>query len=469
MTTTFTKNRAHWFHDAFFYHIYPLGFCAAPLENGPTSGGSRLQQIRGALPHITELGCSALYLGPVFASQEHGYDTSDYYHIDSRLGSNQEFKELVKDLHAAGLRVVLDGVFNHVGRQFWAFRDLQEKGQDSAYKDWFTGVDFSRRSPHGDAFSYSAWEGHFELVTLNHTNPSVVEHILGAVDWMIDDLGIDGLRLDVAYLLPKPFLKKLSAHTRAKRQDFYLLGEVIHGDYSEYLGPQLLDAVTNYECFKGLWSSLNDGNYHEIAHSLARQFGESAGSSGGSTPGLWGGISEGHHLYNFVDNHDVDRVASTLREHGYLNPLYGLLMTMPGTPSVYYGSELAVTGRAREGGDAALRPAWEAIRGTGAGDTVPAAFISELAHLRTSSPALLYGAYRPLVVDQRQFVFMRETPDETVLVALNSEADPAQATLKKLAGTQLRSLFKDGAVHKISTGGTTIDIPAYGTAIFRVE
>ncbi|TVR93265.1 MAG: alpha-amylase, partial [Spirochaetaceae bacterium] len=363
-----------WFEKAFFYHIYPLGFCGAPARNSAEAAGSRLGPLHKVIPHLRELGCTAVYLGPVFASHEHGYDTSDYYHIDARLGSNEEFRELVGALHAVDIRVVLDGVFNHVGRQFWAFRDLQEHGENSAYRDWFKGVDFSTQSPYGDAFSYTAWEGHFELVSLNHQNPELRQHLFGAVDWMIDELGIDGLRLDVAYLLPKDFLRELRSYTRAKRQDFYLLGEVIHGDYSEYLGPELLDSVTNYECYKGLWSSLNDGNYHEIGHSIGRQFGDagpeaaSAGSraaavhaSAGGGNGHWSGISHGHHLYNFVDNHDVDRAASVLADKNYLHPLYGLLMTMPGAPSLYYGSEFGLPGSTTAGGDAALRPAWSEV------------------------------------------------------------------------------------------------------------
>ncbi len=475
-----------WFENAFFYHIYPLGFCGAPAHNNPEAAGSRMGPLHEVIPHLRTIGCNAVYLGPVFASQKHGYDTSDYYHIDARLGSNEEFRNLVGALHSAGVQVVLDGVFNHVGREFWAFRDLQQHGEASAYRDWFKGVDFSKQSPHGDSFSYAAWEGHFELVSLNHQNPEVRRHLLGAVDWMMDDLGIDGLRLDVAYLLPKDFLRELRTHTRAKREDFYLLGEVIHGDYSEYLGPDLLDAVTNYECYKGLWSSLNDGNYHEIVHSIGRQFGDVAAQQGGGfNPGAaggdasvgggnghWGGISRGHHLYNFVDNHDVDRAASTLTDTRYLNPLYGLLLTMPGVPSVYYGSEFGVSGATKAGGDAALRPAWHEIlqrveRSETAGKLH--AFISELAEARAGSRALRYGAYRTVQVEQRQVVFLRETPDETVLVALNSDSEPVQVPLKDLPGQRLESLLRDQKVINLKSGTTHLDLPAYGTAVLRVR
>ncbi len=473
-----------WFENAFFYHIYPLGFCGAPAHNSAEAAGSRLGALHEVIPHLRELGCNAVYLGPVFASQEHGYDTSDYYHIDARLGSNEEFRDLVGALHAADIRVVLDGVFNHVGRQFWAFRDLQEHGENSAYSDWFKGVDFSKQSPYGDAFSYTAWEGHFELVSLNHRNPELRQHLFGAVDWMIDELGVDGLRLDVAYLLPREFLRELRAHTRAKREDFYLLGEVIHGDYSEYLGPELLNSVTNYECYKGLWSSLNDGNYHEIVHSIGRQFGDGDGDGDGDGgAGHWSGISRGHHLYNFVDNHDVDRAASVLANTNYLNPLYGLLMTMPGTPSLYYGSEFGLPGTTKAGGDAALRPAWNEVErqagktrnDSGSGDRAEAvsktlpAFIRELAEARAESPALRYGSYRTVLVNQRQLVFLREAPDETVVVALNSDSEPVQLPLKGLPGRKLTSLLQDKHVTDLNVGAPSINLPAYGTAVFRVH
>lgn len=491
-----------WFENAFFYHIYPFGFCGAPAYNNAEAQGSRMGPVHEVIPHLREIGCNAVYLGPVFASHKHGYDTSDYYHIDARLGSNEEFRDLVGALHAAGVHVVLDGVFNHVGREFWAFRDLQEHGEASAYRDWFKGVDFSQQSPHGDSFSYAAWEGHFELVSLNHQNPELRQHLLGAVDWMMDDLGIDGLRLDVAYLLPKDFLRELRAHTRAKREDFYLLGEVIHGDYSEYLGPELLDAVTNYECYKGLWSSLNDGNYHEIVHSIGRQFGDRGAQAGGSDAaadrkhesgnapdsgghGHWNGISQGHHLYNFVDNHDVDRAASTLSDVNYLNPLYGLLLTMPGVPSMYYGSEFGITGSIKAGGDAALRPTWHEVvqrpgedgsspggttadhAAAGLAGTLPA-FIGELAQARAESTALRYGAYRSVLVQQRQTVFLREAPDETVLVALNSNSEPVRLPLRDLPGRHLASLLHDRKLIPVHGGAIELDLPAYGTAVFRL-
>ncbi|MFO7780651.1 MAG: alpha-amylase family glycosyl hydrolase, partial [Spirochaetia bacterium] len=366
----------HWWQDAFFYHIYPLGFCGAEAENpapgegmGPgadASGGGnpgagdgnpgapdRLARIADALGEIAATGCNAIYLGPVLESSAHGYDTADYYHTDRRLGDDAALQRLVERIHEAGMHVIFDGVFHHVGRDFWAFRKLREEGEQSAYRSWFRGVDFSGDNRFEDGFVYDGWEGNEDLVALDLTNPDVVDHLLGAVEWMMRELGIDGLRLDVAYLLNADFMRALRERTDAVAADlggeeFWLMGEAIHGDYTELVAPDRLHSATNYECYKGLWSSHNDGNFFEIAHSLSRQFAPR-------------GIYEGMLLYNFGGNHVRDRVGSVLYDPGHLYSLYALLMTMPGIPSVYYGSEFGQTGARHGGSDRDLRPPWEDI------------------------------------------------------------------------------------------------------------
>ncbi len=466
----------HWHERAFFYHIYPLGFCGAPDEHGTDSAADRLSPLYEVTDHLVDLGVTAIYIGPVFESATHGYDTTSYTHIDPRLGTNESFRDLVKHWHDNGMKVVLDGVFNHVGRDFDSFRDLQEHGERSAYRDWFKNVDFSQSSPLGDGFTYEAWEGHFELVTLNLENPEVRTHIFDAVVWMLDWLGIDGIRLDVAYLLPKDFLAELrrvvDEYTASHgREHCYLLGEVIHGNYDEFLGAGLLDAVTNYECFKGLWSSLNDANYHEIAHSLGRQFGDA--SDGGSGPGDWGGISDGHFLYNFVENHDVDRAAAVLTDPAHLYPLYGMLFTIPGSPSVYYGGEYGLDGSKETGGDAALRPFWDDVLTRVAGEPTPEtiglpAFIHELASVRERSEALCGGALRLLLVDQEQMAWLRRTEAEAVLVAVNASADPVTLALTEIPGTVLKPLMAEPQDLHAEQGSVSLPVPAYGTVVYRI-
>ena len=260
-----------WFPDCFFYHIYPLGFCGAPEVNDGSSS-HRLQKITEWIPHMRRLGVNALYLGPLFESDSHGYDTRDYGSVDRRLGTNEELRALCRELHAAGIKVVFDGVFNHVGRGFWAFQDVKQKRWDSPYKDWFH-IRFEHNNAYNDGFSYDNWEGHDQLVRLNLHNPAVVDHLFAQIRMWHDTFGLDGLRLDVAYLLPDSFLRSLRSFCRELDPEFVLIGEMIHGDYNRLVRPDMLDSSTNYECFKGIHSAFNDRNLFEIGHSLARQFG----------------------------------------------------------------------------------------------------------------------------------------------------------------------------------------------------
>ncbi|MFN2304163.1 MAG: alpha-amylase family glycosyl hydrolase [Anaerolineales bacterium] len=407
-----------WVKDAIFYHIYPLGLCGAPDRNDFIRAVEhRLDKLHNWLDHIQNLGANALYLGPLFQSTSHGYDTADYYQVDRRLGNNDTLTHLAEDIHQRGMYLVLDAVFNHVGRDFWAFKDVQIHGENSAYRDWFQNLKFGERSPKGDPFQYESWQGHYSLVKLNLAHPHVRAHLFDAVGMWMDRFGIDGLRLDAADCIDFDFLQALNVFTKAKRPDFWLMGEVVHGDYREWVNASTLDSVTNYACYKGLYSSLVDRNYYEIAYNLDRQFGS-------------GGIYRELMLYNFVDNHDVDRVASKLLDLAQLNPLYLLLFTMPGIPSIYYGSEWGIKGKKGPWSDKPLRPelALEDIQ-----DQAPlpqlAGLIECLAAFRKRSKALSLGNYLPIHVAHQQFVFQRQFEEEKLLIALNSSAQNVEVTL----------------------------------------
>ena len=244
------KNEIGWQNSAVFYQIYPMGFCGAPFANDGAAE-NRILKVREWVPHLQKLGIGAVYFSPVFESDTHGYDTRDYSKIDCRLGTNEAFGEVAKALHSAGIRVVLDGVFNHVGRGFWAFQDVLKNRESSPYRDWFY-INFGGNNGYNDGLWYEGWEGHFELVKLNLQNPAVVDHILSCVGGWIEEFGIDGLRLDVAYLLDEVFLRRLHSFCKEKDPAFFLLGEMIHGDYNRVMNPEMLDSVTNYECYKGL-------------------------------------------------------------------------------------------------------------------------------------------------------------------------------------------------------------------------
>jgi glycosidase len=437
-----------WARDAIVYHIYPLGLCGAPQRNDFTQAPApRLEQLGPWLDHLRVLGANAVYLGPVFESSAHGYDTADYFHVDRRLGTNETLAALSGALHDRGVRLILDGVFHHVGRDFWAFRDLLARGEASPYRHWFAGVDFGRRSPYGDPFAYEGWHGHYDLVKLNLGHPEVRAHLFDAVRAWIRDFGIDGLRLDAADVLDLDFQSELAAVCRGARPDFWLLGEVIHGDYRRWANPAALDATTNYEGYKGLYSSHNDRNYFELAYALNRQFGPQ-------------GIYRDLPLYAFADNHDVARVATVLRNPAHLYPLYALLFTMPGVPSVYYGSEWGIGGAKAPGDDAPLRPALD-LREAAARAPHPdlPAAIGRLARLRLEQPALRRGDYRQLFVDATRLAFARRLGAVELIVVASADELPGALELSADApdGSRLVDLLDPRAEFVVRGGRVLVD------------
>ena len=260
-----------WYEKAVFYHMYPLGMTGAPLENNPEAPvAHRFEELDKWIPHMKELGCTALYIGPLFESSSHGYDTRDYRLTDRRLGDNEDFIQFVTLCHQAGIRVVVDGLFNHTGREFFAFRDIQEKREHSPYCSWYKGVNFGWDSPFHDGFGYEAWQGHYELPCLNLQNPEVKQYLFDVIRFWIDTFDIDGIRLDCANVMDFQFMKEMRAATAPMKKDFWLMGEVIHGEYSRWVNDEMLHSVTNYELHKSLYSGLNDHNFFEIAHNVRR-------------------------------------------------------------------------------------------------------------------------------------------------------------------------------------------------------
>ncbi len=431
--------------NAVLYQIYPLGFCGAPLENhGETA--SRLSKIEDWIDHICSLGVTAVLLNPLFESDAHGYDTRDYFKVDSRLGTNEDLRQLTARLHERGLKVVFDGVFNHVGRGFWAFRDVQEKTWDSPYKDWFQ-ISFDGNSPYNDGFWYEGWEGHYELVKLNLWNGDVKAHLFEAIRSWVNDYQIDGLRLDVAYSLLPEFLSELRRFTSSLKDDFVLIGETLHGDYNRFMNDNACHSVTNYECYKGLYSSFNCMNMHEIGYSLHRQFG----------PDSWC-LYTGKTLLSFVDNHDVSRVASILEDARQLPALYGLLFGMPGTPCLYYGSEWGAKAAKAEG-DPALRPCFEAPEQNALTEVIRAA-----AKARRESPALCRGSYKQLLVQPGQLVFERQCDGECVIVAVNAAGTPFHAHFDARAGRGVDLLT--GETHDFGGGS---ELAPYSCYFWKTE
>ncbi len=407
-----------WYQNTIFYHMYPLGMSGAPFENKEETVVHRFTELQKWLPHVKELGCGAIYIGPLFESTTHGYDTKDYMKVDRRLGDNEDFKVFVQQAHALGLRIVVDGVFNHTGREFFAFEDIRKNREGSRYCGWYKGINFGWNNPYNDGFGYEAWRNCFELVNLNLQNPEVKNYLFDVIRFWIHEFDIDGIRLDCADCLDFEFMKEMRRMTTAEKNDFWLMGEVIHGDYARWANDEMLHSVTNYELHKGLYSGHNDHNYFEIAHTIRRQFDEN------------GGIYRGRTLYSFVDNHDVDRIVSKLNDKKHLKPVYTLLYTLPGVPSIYYGSEWGVGGRKADGGDPALRPyldLQEMEKNPPVSELED--FLIFLGKCRKDHPAIGSGRYRELLLTNRQYAFARIGEDETILVIVNNDENEVQISV----------------------------------------
>ena len=335
------------------------------------------------------------------------------------MGDNADFIHFVEAAHKRDIRIVVDGVFNHTGREFFAFQDILKNRQNSPYCSWYKGINFGWNSPYNDGFGYEAWRNCFELANLNYWEPQVRQYILDVIRFWIDTFDIDGIRLDCADCLEFSFLQEMRRCVDEKKPDFWLMGEVIHGDYSRYVTPDKLNSVTNYELHKGLYSGHNDHNYFEIAHSIRRQFDAN------------GGIYRGLRLYSFVDNHDVDRIASKLNTAGHIYPVYTLLFTLPGIPSIYYGSEWGIQGKKVGGNDDPLRPAVDLRQALKAvPDPALLEWIKTLGRIRKEHKAFINGRYQELLLTNRQYAFARLLEEECVLVAVNNDEKEASLSIR---------------------------------------
>lgn len=398
-----------WYDEAVFYHIYPLGLAGAPKQNDYGEPVHRLNTLLPWVDHIKEIGGSALYIGPLFESVGHGYETTDYKKPDSRLGTNEDLTAFVAYCHEQGIKVIFDGVFNHTGRDFFAFKDIQVNRENSQYKDWYCNVNFWGNNEYNDGFSYDNWGGYNLLVKLNQKNPAVVDYICDVIRFWVSEFDVDGIRLDAADVLDFDFMKALRRTANEVKPDFWLMGEVIHGDYSRWVNGETLHSVTNYTLHKALYSGHNDHNYFEIAHTVRRL--QNMGTL---------------KLYNFVDNHDVERIYTKLTNKAHFAPVHVLLYTLPGVPSIYYGSEFGIEGRKEYGSDDSLRPALNIEDYKDSVKTNPCtALIAALGKVRQAVPALSYGSYDELMLTNRQFAYARDLDGTRVIVSVNNDDAPA--------------------------------------------
>ena len=440
-----------WYERGVFYHMYPLGMTGAPKHNDATEVTNRFEELDKWISHIRSLGANAIYIGPLFESTSHGYDTRDYKLVDPRLGDNGSFRKFVDQCHQEGIKVVVDGVFNHTGREFFAFKDIQEKRWDSPYKDWYKGVNFDWQSPCGDSFGYEAWQGHFELPCLNLFNPDVRSYLFDVIRFWIDEFDIDGIRLDCANVLDFNFMKEMRSQTEAMKEDFWLMGEVIHGDYSRWVNNEMLHSVTNYELHKSLYSGFNDHNFFEIAHNVRRL------------------EAIGRQLYTFVDNHDEDRIATKLNLREHLFPIYLCLFTLPGIPSVYYGGEWGIEGKRTNTSDEALRPAIS-IEQEGELHCELTDLIAQLGQIHSQQEPLHTGRYQELLLTNRQYAFARHGEDSVIIAAVNNDDEPASLSIPvPIQASKAVNLLEPGDRLPISDGKVHIKLKGNWGAVLKLK
>lgn len=438
-----------WYEKAVFYHMYPLGMTGAPKQHTGEEPADRFKELDRWIPHVEALNCSAVYIGPLFESGTHGYDTRDFKLVDRRLGSNEDFKNFVSLCHESSIRVVVDGVFNHTGREFFAFTDIRERGQDSHYCGWYKGVNFGYGSPMGDAFGYETWRGIGKLACLNLTNPEVKNYLLDVVRFWVSEFDIDGIRLDCADVLDFQFMKELRALADTVKPEFWLMGEVIHGEYSRWVNEEMLHSVTNYEMHKSIYSAHNDHNYFELAHNVRRL------------------SAVGEKLYTFADNHDEDRIASKLLDKAHLRPLYTLLYTLPGIPSVYYGSEWGIVGHRSATSDDALRPCIP-ISEAGERHNELTALISTLGRLHRDEPAFHGGAYKELLLTNRQCAFSRSCGEDRIITAANNDEAPITISIPCEDNRKEAVDLLTGTTYPIDNHKIIVDLGGSDAAVLKI-
>ncbi|MCA2214391.1 alpha-amylase family glycosyl hydrolase [Jidongwangia harbinensis] len=401
-----------WVRHAVWWQVYPLGFTGAWPRRDGDGDTHRLRRLDAWLDYAVEMGASGLLLGPVFAAETHGYDTVDLLRIDPRLGDDADFDALVAAAHGRGLRVLLDGVFHHIGRGHPAFRAVLEQGPAAATAGWFHLTWPDGPWQPGTEPSYATFEGHDALVALNHQEPAVRAHVAEVLGhWL--DRGADGWRLDAAYAVPTEFWADVLPRVRVRHPGAYFVGEVIHGDYPDVVARSTMDAVTQYELWKAIWSGLNERNFFELDHALQRH----------------NDFLDTFVPLTFVGNHDVTRLASRLTDERDIPLALAVLLTVGGTPSVYAGDEHGYRGvkEDREHGDDAVRPQFPARPD----DLAPYGWPTYRLHqdligLRRRHAWLHAARTRRVHLTNEQFAYQVSDGDHRLLVCLNVGTEPAE-------------------------------------------
>jgi len=426
-----------WAKRAIIYHIYPLGFFGAPkYSKDEDHETNRLAGIRDYYEYFKELGINVIQFGPVFESVSHGYDTIDFMKIDHRLGTNDLFKEIVNELHNLGIKVLLDGVFNHVSREFDSFKDIQIYKEKSWRKHWHY-IDFSRNNPYNDGFDYKNWEGHYELVKLNLNERDVREYIYNVARYWLKDIGIDGWRLDVAYQISSYFWSEFRKVCKEAKADCFLIGEMIHGPYNKWIGPDLLDAGTGYQVYKSIWSAFNSNNMHELKAVLERSFHQE-----------WG-LFKDIVLMNFLGNHDTTRIRSILKDERFIYPVFTFLFTANGIPKIYYGDEIGMRGVKGEHNDDDLRKSMPKTKDFWPDNGISIFnHVKNLIQIRKNNHGLIYGDITPIYADPNYLAYIRRSSKQTLLVVISNKFESEYKSIplwnQNLNGCKFIELLEQG-------------------------
>ncbi len=451
----------NWVKKSVVYHIYPFGFFEAPKYNNDNNRPTnRFEKLRNYYDYFQKLGITTIQFGPIFESVAHGYDTSDFRIIDRRLGTNDLFKTIVKELHDLGIRVIIDGVFNHVGRKFFSFQDILKENQNSQYNHWHF-INYSRNNPFNDGFDYKNWEGHYSLVKLNLVERDVREYIFSMVSYWMKEIGIDGWRLDVAYLLPIDFIKELRRVCDSINPETFLIGELIHPPYSKWVGEDRLHSGTAYNVYKSIWSAIASDNMYELKAVLEQSF------------HLEWGQNKDLILMNFLGNHDNTRIASILQNTDQLKIAFTILFTLNGIPKIYYGDELGTLGIKTEKSDDDVRRPMIDVGETENNNIL--SFVQELAKIRQKNHALIYGKINGLYADPvsgKILSFLRQSSKQSLLVVINSGDTDTIITIPfwnlGLEGKRFRDSFENEEYYIINSQLANLFIPKMGNRLLEM-
>ena len=453
-----------WLRSAVVYHVYPLGFFGCPFVNPCVSGTDyrpddrrtpALAGLRDHYDHLRDLGVDTVYFSPVFESEIHGYDTIDYFAVDRRLGDGELLGAIVDELHGLGIRVILDGVFNHVGIHHAAFRDLRTAGARSPYVSWFKDVVFDAPGPMGFGFSWRGWEGYANLPELNLESPDARAHVIDAAAHWVREIGIDGWRLDVAYCIEPDVWSEFRRAVKEANPDAVLIGEIDLGDYRRWVNPRALDSCTHYLLYRSMQRAFAEVDLNELAALLRR--------TADADLGRYRGLP----LLTFLGNHDVARAASAIADPALLACAMVLLFTAPGVPALYYGDEFATRGKKTTGDrDRDLRRPMPADRSQWPeGGEALYDLVRRLVALRRRTPALQSGGFRLLASDRTALAFRRGDGADAAVVLLNCGAKARTLRIEGCADGNWIDRLDESTRHAASAGVLEWTLPARSGAV----